>query len=158
MNWSHFDLAKLAREAVGSPSPVRGRRRLWVSGPDSLYAWSDPEIIWRVITNLIENACKFTADGGNVEVRLGSTGTCARVDVIDDGPGIPPAQQQIIFDKFSQASPEFRSNGFGLGLAFCKLAVESHGGEIGVASQPGQGSAFWFTLPAQSPEVPHVQA
>jgi signal transduction histidine kinase len=144
---SRFDLARLAREAAGSPSPVRGRRRLWVSGPASLQAWSDPEIVWRVITNLIENACKFTADGGNVEVRLGSTGACARVEVIDDGPGIPPGQQQIIFDKFSQALPEFRSNGFGLGLAFCKLAVESQGGEIGVTSEPGQGSAFWFTLP-----------
>jgi len=144
---SRFDLARLAREAAGSPSPVRGRRRLSVSGPDSLQAWSDPEIVWRVITNLIENACKFTADGGNVEVRLGSTGACARVEVIDDGPGIPPGQQQIIFDKFSQALPEFRSNGFGLGLAFCKLAVESQGGEIGVTSEPGQGSAFWFTLP-----------
>ena len=73
-----------------------------------------------------------------------------RFEITDRGPGIEPARQAMIFEKFGLATacekPSFRSTG--LGLAFCKLAVEAHGGRIGVTSTPGNGATFWFEIPA----------
>jgi signal transduction histidine kinase len=153
MQPSLFDLAGLARETASVLGCARGRRRLSVSGTGPEYAWGDPELTRRVLTNLMENACKFTARDGRVDVRVTCTEAFARVVVDDDGSGILPEHKHIIFDKFSQASKELRSQGFGLGLAFCRLAVEAQGGEIGVDSEPGKGSAFWFTLPAREPGI-----
>jgi signal transduction histidine kinase len=71
------------------------------------------------------------------------------VSVSDQGPGIPRELHARIFEKFGQVEGDVRNKGYstGLGLTFCKLAVEQHGGQIGVESQPGCGSTFWFTLP-----------
>ena len=146
----HFDLSGLARETADSLHCIQGHRRLTVSGPVSGNASGDQELVRRVLTNLLENAFKFTPDGSAIEVQVTYPGAFARVAVIDEGPGIAPEHHRAIFGKFSQASTEYRNNGFGLGLAFCKLAVEAQGGEIGVESRPGKGSAFWFTLPGSA--------
>jgi signal transduction histidine kinase len=71
-----------------------------------------------------------------------------RVAVRDTGPGIPADQLDIIFEKFRQARSLGRNHGTGLGLTFCRMAVEAHGGEIGVTSRVGQGTTFWFRLPS----------
>jgi signal transduction histidine kinase len=68
--------------------------------------------------------------------------------VKDTGPGIPPAEHERIFDKFSRLHNGEKVRGFGLGLAYCRLAVEAHGGSIWVESQVGQGATFRFTLPS----------
>lgn len=68
------------------------------------------------------------------------------------GPGIPPEFHGKIFEKFGQVENRQRQLGAGLGLAFCKLAVEAHGGRIGVQSEVGHGSTFWFTIPVAEPE------
>ena len=72
-----------------------------------------------------------------------------RIEVEDNGPGIPPEEQENLFHKFYQMEESFTGQveGLGLGLAFVKSAVESHGGRVGVFSKPGQGSRFYFTLP-----------
>jgi signal transduction histidine kinase len=67
--------------------------------------------------------------------------------VTDHGPGIPVEFREKIFEKFAQVDGEKRKYGTGLGLTFCKLAVEAHGGAIGVESDPEAGNSFWFTLP-----------
>jgi signal transduction histidine kinase len=69
------------------------------------------------------------------------------VGVSDNGPGIPPEDQERIFEKFARMQRKGRPKGLGLGLAFCRLAVEAHGGRIWVESEPDQGSSFYFTLP-----------
>jgi len=69
------------------------------------------------------------------------------VSVRDSGPGIPEEDRERIFDKFTRVTRDSRPKGIGLGLAFCRLAVEAHGGRIWVESQEGQGSTFHFTLP-----------
>jgi len=108
----------------------------------------DPELIRRVIANLVANAVDFSPDRSTVSVRV-LNGAEAKVEVQDEGPGIPAEFHERIFEKFGQADVMRQrvKHSSGLGLTFCKLAVEAHGGRIGVASEAGRGSTFWFTLP-----------
>ncbi len=110
----------------------------------------DRGLIGRVLGNLVGNALKFSPAGGKVIVRaqLNATGDLVEVAVHDNGPGIPPALRTQIFEKYAQVRREDRRRGSGMGLFFCRLAVEAHGGQIGVRDAPaGAGSVFWFTLP-----------
>ena len=107
----------------------------------------DADLVGRVVTNLLANALKFAPADGTVRLTLGLEDGQVRVALTDTGRGIAPEYHLRIFEKFGQAELRDKHVGTGLGLAFCKLAVEAHGGQIGVASQPGQGSTFWFTLP-----------
>ena len=110
----------------------------------------DSDMILRVITNLMENAIKYTPDGG--VIKLGASLHRSDTDMLvisvnDSGPGIPPHMQRQIFDKFSRVKYSDAPRGLGLGLAFCRLAVEEHGGSIWVESEGGNGSTFCFSLP-----------
>jgi NtrC-family two-component system sensor histidine kinase KinB len=109
----------------------------------------DVEMVRRVVINLLENAVKYTHSGGDITVSAVPTdsGDMLAVSVTDTGPGIPQRDQQAIFDKFARIHGEGRPKGLGLGLAFCRLAVEAHGGTIWVESEEGEGSTFTFTLP-----------
>jgi signal transduction histidine kinase len=107
----------------------------------------DPEIIRRVIANLVGNALKFTPEDGEVRIAVEQKEGLARLAVSDTGRGIPPEYHAKIFEKFAQVDKQQRQYSTGLGLTFCKLAVEAHGGQVGVQSQVGQGSTFWFVLP-----------
>jgi signal transduction histidine kinase len=101
-----------------------------------------------VMTNLIANAIKFSPAGGRVQVRLEAVpGPYVRVAVEDSGPGIPPEHTPRVFDKFYQAGGFQSAAGTGLGLAISREIVTAHGGEIGVDSEPGRGSTFYFTVP-----------
>jgi len=104
----------------------------------------------RVVANLIPNAVKFTGTSGDVRISLDRVPEGVRVSVLDTGPGIPPEYHQRIFEKFGQVAlrKEGKKYSTGLGLTFCKLAVEAQVGRIGVESAVGKGSAFWFILPA----------
>lgn len=107
----------------------------------------DADMIRRVLINLLENAIKYTRSGGRVTISARPQEAQVLISVADTGPGIPASEQQHIFDKFSRIQEEGRPKGLGLGLAFCRLAVEAHNGRIWVESQEGQGSTFHFTLP-----------
>jgi signal transduction histidine kinase len=96
----------------------------------------------------MENAVKYTPMGGTITLSAAQDGSSIRISVSDSGPGIPKHLQKTIFDKFSRVKYKDAPKGVGLGLAFCRLAVEAHGGQIWVESEPGQGSSFLFTLPA----------
>jgi signal transduction histidine kinase len=110
-------------------------------------AHGDPRRITQVLMNLVGNAIKFT-DAGDVRIEVGLENAGYRVVVSDTGPGIAPSDHERIFEEFQQASEAARrAGGTGLGLAIARRIVEMHGGRIGVDSQPGRGSAFWFTLP-----------
>ncbi|MDP9656143.1 UNVERIFIED_ORG: signal transduction histidine kinase/response regulator of citrate/malate metabolism [Pseudomonas putida] len=128
------------------------------------------QFLRQVLSNLLANAIKFT-EGGEVSVQVAllsetgeQTGQRLRVSVTDDGIGIAPAMQAKIFERFTQASEEVaqRFGGTGLGLAICKHLVEQMGGCIGVDSEEGRGSCFWFELSLQPAsgvtEAPPVRA
>jgi len=107
----------------------------------------DADMIRRVIINLLENAVKYTPSGGTLGVGAVREDEQVRVWVQDSGPGIAPEYHQVIFEKFSRLQGERFPRGLGLGLAFCRLAVQAHGGKIWVESETGKGSRFIFTLP-----------
>ncbi len=116
---------------------------------------ADEELLSRVLGNLLSNALKHTPAGGRVEVGAGGGEGEVRIWVKDSGEGIPPELLPRIFDKFvvgeADARGARRALDTGLGLTFCKLAVEAHGGTIGVESEMARGSTFSFHLPAAPP-------
>jgi len=113
----------------------------------------DRDAIARVVQNLVTNAVKLTPPGGDVRISLQTKDESLRVEVSDHGPGIAAEHHPKIFEKFGQLDTNVRQSipSSGLGLYFCKLAVEAHGGSIGVNSEVGQGSTFWFELPLHGP-------
>ncbi len=108
----------------------------------------DRRILKRVLANLVSNALKFTATG-EVTLRACLHENMVRFEVADTGPGIPADELNRIFDKYFhiRRRKERPEHGFGLGLAFCKFAVEEHGGKIGVTSELACGTTFWVMLP-----------
>lgn len=107
----------------------------------------DADMILRVVTNLMENAIKYSPEGGRITLGASLDDTNVIINVTDSGPGIPHHMQRQIFDKFSRVKYSDAPKGVGLGLAFCRLAVEAHGGRIWVESEPDNGSTFCFSLP-----------
>jgi len=173
---TNWDLAKVALAALDSLGALEEGRRPLLVAPESVLVACDFDVIRRVIANLVGNALKFAPGEGQISLAITRAGQMARVAVTDAGPGIPPEYHQRIFEKFRQVPSPCRRPGMGLGLAFCKLAVEAHGGRIGVISparpvaegglgtadwgagaagdsamrdpqSEGPGSTFWFELP-----------
>jgi two-component system sensor histidine kinase ResE len=105
----------------------------------------DPQLIERVIINLIGNAIKFTPDSGFITVKVIELSDRIQTQVIDTGNGMPPEFLNRIFKKFEQASGT--RGGTGLGLSICKFVVDAHYGEISVRSKQGEGTTFTFTIP-----------
>jgi two-component system, NtrC family, sensor histidine kinase KinB len=113
----------------------------------------DRSLITRVLSNLVDNAMKFTPEGGRVKVwtQHASPASPLHLAVQDTGPGIPVEARQRLFQKFQQIPGiPGRRRGTGLGLSFCKLAVEAHGGQIWVESTVGEGSTFHVSLPVEA--------
>jgi signal transduction histidine kinase len=115
----------------------------------------DADMIGRVVANLLENAVKYTPDGGVIWLSARLEGDLVIVRVRDSGPGIPAEMQGRIFEKYSRVHYRNAPSGAGLGLTFCRLAVEAHHGRIWVNSAPGQGAEFIFTLPVRQSATDH---
>jgi signal transduction histidine kinase len=145
------DLRRVIADAMASLGALVNDSTVLFDPPvDGMATICDREICCRVVANLVANAVKFTGRSGAVRVGLDRVPEGVRVTVCDTGPGIPPDYHKRIFEKFGQvaARKEGKMYSTGLGLTFCKLAVEAHGGRIGVDSEVGKGSTFWFILPA----------
>ena len=112
--------------------------------------WVDSDMIRRALINLLENAVKFTPIEGTIKAGVTQEQDSLVFLVEDTGPGIPEIDQQRIFNKYTRLRNTPGLKSLGLGLAFCRLAVEAHGGKIQVHSVPGSGSRFSFTLPVSA--------
>ncbi len=154
LNKAENDLAKIAQSVIDGMAPAFAERRVVLTAKEPLAALCDEGIIRRVFENLLGNALRYTPSRGEISVSVVRDGTEVRVVVADQGPGIPAEYHGRIFEKFVQVEGEQRGKGSGLGLTFCKLAVETHGGRIGVESEVGKGSQFWFTLPLPPAPAP----
>lgn len=116
--------------------------------------FADPDRLMQILINLISNAVKFSPEGTTVEIETVEAGDQVEVRVIDHGRGVPQEYREIIFEKYKQVKNEdgTKKGGTGLGLPICKLIVEQMSGTIGVRSEDGKGSTFWFRLPVISAE------
>ncbi|HEY9714717.1 MAG TPA: PAS domain-containing sensor histidine kinase, partial [Chroococcales cyanobacterium] len=122
--------------------------RLERSGPDVELAL-DPDRIVQVLINMISNAIKFSKAGSPVKAVTEVTDSAVTIKILDSGPGMPKEALTEIFERFKQVKNQGagKAGSSGLGLAICKNIVEAHGGQIGVESEVGNGSTFWFSLP-----------
>jgi PAS domain S-box-containing protein len=109
--------------------------------------WVDEEMILRVLINLIENAAKFSPSEGIITVCAQAENGRVKVFVQDRAPAIPANEYERIFNKFTRLHGKDKLSGMGIGLSFCRLAVEGHGGRIWVESEQDKGNTFFFTLP-----------
>jgi signal transduction histidine kinase len=150
---SQVDMRELIEEVRESLLPLMRERRvkLVTQLPDHVpLVDADRDRLLQVVVNLLSNAVKFCApDKGRVSIALAIDGDALRVDVRDNGPGIAPADQSLIFEKFVQVADASgaKQPGSGLGLAISRHIVSYHGGRIWVESSPGEGATFSFTVP-----------
>ncbi len=150
------DPLSLIREAIRDVEPVATGRQQKIEIKINTVLpliWVDVDMIHRVFINLLENAIKYTPVEGQVEIGGMTDGVLVRFWIKDNGPGISPADKDRIFDKFTRLRGKNRPSGLGVGLAFCRLAVLGHGGEIWVESELEKGSTFWLTLPVAQKKV-----
>jgi signal transduction histidine kinase len=156
------DLAALAQEVCQRATSDRHPCHAETDGP--LEGRFDRARIEQVLNNLVENAIKYSPDGGAVVIRVWSEGERAHVSVADSGIGIPPDDQPFIFERFHRGRnvDDRQFAGMGLGLYICRAIVEAHGGVIRVVSAPGTGTTFHFELPFEPAAVaggqPHAVA
>ncbi len=150
VNRAPVDLVALAGQVHSAMATIETNRTIEVSADGDVVVACDQGLVRRMIENLISNAVKHTPEGAPIRVEVRSANGRARVAVHDQGPGVPPEARQRIFEKFGAvAVRQDRSyHSVGLGLAFCKLAAEAHGGTIGVEDGRPTGSVFAFELPA----------
>lgn len=155
-HWSVVELAPMLEEVGRDAAVVSGRSDAVVvtSGPAAPAALAgDPGMVREVLDNLVGNALKYGGDGGPVTVCVTGAPGWVRLAVSDQGPGIAPAEQDGLFERWTRTASTKQSSakGFGLGLSIVKRLVTAHGGEVGVESQPGRGATFWVTFPAEVP-------
>jgi two-component system, NarL family, sensor histidine kinase BarA len=161
---TEFDLGEVVHQVSAINEAVAQRRSLSVATemPESLPPLlADREKVTHVLNNLIGNAIDFTPAGGHIWVRAWhgeDSGRAAHfIEVGDDGIGIAPEHQELVFDEFAQvdSSASRQHHGTGLGLTIARRLVELHGGRIWVESKPGEGSRFVFTIPRVTDATAH---
>lgn len=146
------EVAALVRNAVRSFAPVAEERGIevnWAGVGDVPPVLADHDRVVQVLANLLDNALGVTPEGGRVWIEASAADGTVELAVCDTGPGIDPADQERVFERFWRGE-RVRPGGSGLGLAIARGIVESHGGEIRVESEPGAGATFRFTLPTAS--------
>ena len=143
-------LATLLARSVEEVSPIAREAGIALdAGHPQGVVVGDGDRLVQVIVNLLSNALKFSPRGSAVRLRAWETPDGVEVQVEDQGRGVPPSQREVIFDRFRQVeiADSAGQRGAGLGLAIARSIVEMHGGRIGVESEPGKGSTFWFRIP-----------
>jgi len=144
------DVKELAARAVELTEQLAiGKKIALAAHGDSVMVDADPDRVLQVLTNLISNAVKFSPDASSVSVNWMTEDGFVKVEVLDQGRGVPEEKREQIFQPYTQAdlSDSKRGVGIGLGLTICKTLIEQHGGKIGCAAGSPLGSVFWFTLP-----------
>ncbi len=145
------DPLALIEESIRDVEPSANGRNQQVENKTSAplpLIWVDRDMVQRVLINLLENAIKFTPLEGHIEIGAQRTDDgFVKFFVRDNGPGIPLADIERVFDKFTRLRGKNKPGGLGIGLAFCRLAVRGHGGQIWAESEVDKGATFYFTLP-----------
>jgi signal transduction histidine kinase len=148
-SFTDVDMTRLVEDAVATASVGQDEVRVRASVAERVpHIRGDRERLRQVLTNLIDNAVKYSRSGEDVEVRVAPENGVVRITVADRGPGIPLDQQRLIFEKFGRADvPGASKPGTGLGLFIARSIAEAHGGTVDVRSRPDEGATFILTLP-----------
>jgi PAS domain S-box-containing protein len=155
---SPYDLVQDALNAI-RPSTAARQQKIHQNLAENLpRIWVDGDMIRRVLINLLENASKFTPVEGNIEIGAKMQEEWLQIWVADDGIGISPEDRANIFEKFSRASNTAKISGLGIGLAFCRLAVNKHGGKIWIDRNHNKGTRFSLILPIGNQETGNSNA
>jgi heavy metal sensor kinase len=145
------DLTELAARVVSTMRPLADRAEvsLELAGGSGVVVDADPARIAEVVSNLVDNAVKYSGAGGSVRVITRRSGSSGELEVGDTGPGISAESLPHVFDRFFRADPSRSrdAGGSGLGLAICREIAEAHGGRVWATSEPGAGSGFFVALP-----------
>jgi two-component system OmpR family sensor kinase len=151
----HHDLAAVAEEAARTARTAAGEKITvrYLPAKQPVDAPFDRTRIRQAASILLDNAVKYTPEGGKVTVAVRETNGWAELEVSDTGMGIPEDQLPLIFERFYRADKARASSGAGLGLAIARQIAEAHGGRIEVESAPGEGSTFRLLLPKKLPEA-----
>ena len=154
-----YDLREIVNDAVGSARMAAGGKvGVFAEVPaETVLAVVDRERMYQVLGILLDNAIKYTPEDGAVTVSVARSGDVVTLAVRDTGVGIDARHLPRIFDRFYRADEARSTGGSGLGLAIAKQIVERHGGEIAVASEPGEGTTFTVTLPVAGSAAPTVE-
>jgi len=147
------NLSSLVEPSLEAVNSHREVKKVTINSPkEDMEIRGDAERLVQVVINLLHNAIKFSPEKGTIDLTAKRENGFVEISIKDEGPGIPPDLQKTIFERFKQVSDTDATvkKGTGLGLAICKAIVEAHGGTIGVTSEEGKGSTFWFKLPARS--------
>jgi signal transduction histidine kinase len=143
------DVHSLAEEAIEIVSTLATAKGIHIDNdclPQSIKA--DKARIIQLLVNYISNAIKFSSDGSLIIVASLQNGEGTKISVTDNGPGMDADTSARVFQRYFQANTVEKQQGFGLGLAICKLIADSHGGQLGVESQLDKGSSFWLEIPS----------
>jgi signal transduction histidine kinase len=144
-----IDLRCLAEEVIETIEPVTAAKHLSIETTlTAATVQGNREHLRRLIVNVLDNALKFTPEGGRVEVALESCNGRVELRIADSGPGIQQEELPLIFERFFRGQNGRNNSGKGLGLSLCREIVELHGGKISVTSRPGNGAEFLISLPA----------
>jgi signal transduction histidine kinase len=159
MIFRETDLHALLKEVARFLRPAADKKSisLTLTLPKANFrAFCDPDRIKEVVINLVDNAMKFSRDGGRITIILQRSGQEARIDVTDSGPGIPKQDQKKIFEIFEQGSVGriLGSGGAGIGLAVCKLILDQHHGRISLKRSSRRGARFTVVWPLNQPHTP----
>jgi len=149
IEWAVWDLTRIAGDVCSVLRTTDSERAVDIESPGAVEVTCDGALVRRVIENLVRNGLRYSPADSRVRISIALSDSRVRVSVHDHGAEVPPEARQAIFEKYGTLAARqstFRS--IGLGLAFCKLAIEAHGGTIGVDSGVPAGSTFWFELPA----------
>lgn len=154
--WAEVDVVELLEQVRADAVATTGREDALLVHrlPDApTHLAADPEHLREVVDNLVGNALKYGGHAGPVRITVRSEGDQVRLDVRDDGPGIPEGEQAALFERWSRtdAARAALLPGLGLGLSIVKRLVLAHGGLLGVSSRPGEGATFWVTFPGRVP-------
>lgn len=156
LNAENTQIEPLVRMVINELQPIAIDTRVTLKhdlgeNDASLCLYIDPDKMERVLMNLLDNALKYSPSGGEIVVRFHAPDLASnriRMDVIDEGPGIPVEYRTRLFERFSQVEGSRpKRGGVGLGLTFCKLVIDAHGGQIWIEDNPKGGSVFALTLP-----------
>ncbi|QEM09939.1 sensor histidine kinase [Mucilaginibacter rubeus] len=150
LNYGRFDAIAMVRESIEEVRVQGGAHNLVFEYAEGAEITADRARLEQVINNFLTNAIKYSPNNDRVEIQCGIAGGQFCVKVNDFGIGIPENKREFLFDRFyrvQESSTHFA--GLGLGLYICSEIVKRHHGKIGVESQEGKGSTFWFSVPVQ---------